>query len=474
MFDTCGQAKESCRPLAFVRGLSILTLLGLAACGDGASHVADIATNAELGSSTKQGFCTPAPERSVDQHWISSWRTAPSDALVTHPITGLTVRQSFAPHRSGAQLRLRLSNRYSQVPVTLENVHIAREQFPGGAEMVPGTACALTFAGASRLTIPAGGSIESDPVSYPVRAFERLGISFYAPSFTPQATRHLGAGEFLFLSVPGDHAGDFSGARFIPVPDGYASNFLAIEGLDVLAPRSVGVVVAVGDSITDGSASTTAALSGGNPMTATDQRYPNHLQRRINAAHLPLSVANAGIGGNELLGDGLLPQFGHSLMERLDHDVLAVPGATHVLAMIGTNDLGNAGIGPMPTADDLIAGLQTLILRVHAAGLSIILGTIPPAEGAVIEGLPVVGPLLGGVGVTAMHGSTQARVGRDAVNAWIRQQSLSDGIVDFAACLEDPERPGYLAPAFNSGDNLHPSPAGYAAMAQCVDLNLLF
>ena len=338
--------------------------------------------------------------------------------------------------------------------------------------MVAGSACALTFAGASRVIIPAGESVESDPVSYPVRAFERLGISFYAPDFTPQVTRHLGAAEFLFLSTPGDHAADSDGAKFIRVPDGYVSNFLVIEGLDVIAPRSVGVVVAVGDSITDGSASTTAALSGGNPMTATDQRYPNHLQRRIDAASLPLSVANAGIGGNELLGDGLLPQFGRSLLERLDHDVLEVAGATHVLAMIGTNDLGNVGIGPTPKADDLIAGLQTLILRVKAAGLSIILGTIPPAEGTLIEGLPALGPQLGGFGVSVMHGSAQARAGRDAVNTWIRQQSLSDGIVDFAACLEDPERPGYLAPEFNSGDNLHPSPAGYAAMAQCVDLNL--
>lgn len=473
MLEICPQVKERCRSLAFVRGLSIFTLLGLAACGDGASHRADFATNAERESSAEPGFCTPAPERSVDQHWISSWRTAPSDALVTHPITGLTVRQSFAPHRSGAQLRLRLSNRYSQVPLTLENVHIAREQFPGGAAMVPGTACALTFAGASRVTIAAGASVESDPVRYPVRAFERLGISFYAPGFTPQLTRHLGAAEFLFLSVPGDHAADFGAAKFIPVPDSYASNFLAIEGLDVVAPRSVGVVVAVGDSITDGSASTTAALSGGNPMTATDQRYPNHLQRRIDAAGLPLSVVNAGIGGNELLRDGLLPQFGRSLLDRLDDDVLSVSGATHVLAMIGTNDLGNVGVDPMPTADDLIAGLQTLILRVQDAGLSIILGTIPPAEGTVIEGLPAVGPLLDGIGFTAIHGSAQARAGRDAVNTWIREQSLSDGIVDFATCLEDPERSGYLAPAFNSGDNLHPSPAGYAAMAKCVDLNLL-
>lgn len=429
---------------------------------------------AESAPVSDQVVCAPALPVPEDQHWISSWRTAPSDALITHPITGITVRQSFAPHRSGAQLRLRLSNRYSQVPLTLESVYIAQERVPGEAEMVSGTACQLTFDGASRITISAGESVVSDPVGYPVRAFERLGISFYAPMFTPQITRHLGAAEVLFTSPPGDYAADPGGAAFFPVPDGYASNFLAIEALEVVAPRSVGVIVAAGDSITDGSGSTTAPLQeGGNPMTATDQRYPNHLQRRIDATGLPLSVANAGIGGNELLDDGLLPQFGRSLLDRLDPDVLAVTGASHVLAMIGTNDLGNAGVGPMPTADDLIAGLQMLILRVQNAGLKIILGTIPPAEGTLIEGLPAAGSLLAGVGLGVMHGSAEARAGRDAVNAWIREQALSDGIVDFDACLEDPQRPGFLAPEFNSGDNLHPSPEGYAAMAQCVDLNLL-
>lgn len=476
MFKPCFLAPAARRlsafgPFAFGRGVcGLVALLVLQGCSDSATSANGSAT----APVADQAVCTPALQVTADQHWLSSWRTAPSDALITHPITGITVRQSFAPHRSGSQLRLRLSNRYSQVPLTLESVHIAREQVPGGPEMMPGTACQLTFAGASQVTIAAGESVVSDPVGYPVRAFHRLGISFYAPMFTPQITRHLGAAEYLFTSLPGDHAADPSGAAFLEVPDGYASNFLAIEALEVVGPRSVGVVVAAGDSITDGSGSITAPLQeGGNPMTATDQRYPNHLQRRINAAGLPLSVANAGIGGNELLGDGLVPQFGRSLLDRLDHDVLAVTGASHVLAMIGTNDLGNLGIDGVPTADDLIAGLQTLIERVQAAGLKIILGTIPPAEGTLIEGVPVAGPPVAGAGVGVLHGSAQARAGRDAVNAWIREQSLSDGIVDFDACLEDPERPGYLAPEFNSGDNLHPSPAGYAAMAQCVDLNLL-
>jgi lysophospholipase L1-like esterase len=182
-------------------------------------------------------------------------------------------------------------------------------------------------------------------------------------------------------------------------------------------------------------------------------------------------VANAGIGGNELLGNGWLPQFGASLLKRFDHDVLAVTGASHVLVMIGTNDFGNPKAARPPSAADMIAGYTQLIDRAQAAGKKIILGTIPPAEGAVSDGLPVIGDLP--VDIDVMHGTPAARGSRDAVNAWIREQRLSDGVVDFDACLEDPDNPGYLATEYNSGDNLHPSPAGYAAMADCVDLDLI-
>ncbi len=450
------------------RVASALCIL-LVACGSETAPPLPEASRAAAEVSTR---CTRMEQLPADQHLVTSWRTAPSDALITHPITGLTVRQSVAPHWDGELLRLRLSNRYSQVPLTLENVHIALEQHPGSAAMVPGSTCRLSFGGQSRITIPPGETATSDVIAFPLRAFERVGISFYAPEFTPQITRHLNANEVLYMSIPGDYAADADGSAFTAVPEGYAANFLAIEALEVVAPRTISTLVAVGDSITDGSDSTTGLIDGeGSPMIATDQRYPNHLQRRIRDAGLPLSIANAGIGGSELLSEAWLPQFGRSLLERLDADVLEVTGAMQVLLMIGTNDLGNPQAGPSPTVDEMIAGFVQVIQRVQAAGMRIILGTIPPADGAVTDGLPVIGNLP--VGIDLMHGTAEAREKRDAINAWIREQTLSDGIVDFAACLEDPQRAGYLAPEYNSGDNLHPNPAGYAAMADCVDLELL-
>ncbi|WP_339674293.1 GDSL-type esterase/lipase family protein [uncultured Zhongshania sp.] len=467
-----------CRLYAPLHGLSracvaLCTCLAIISCGGG-NKQSNTSINTALPSDTSfdsLARCSTVDSIPAGQHMVTSWRTAPTDALITHPITALTVRQFFAPHWDGEVMRLQLSNRYSSLPVTLENIHIAKEVAPGAPELIPDSECLLTVGGENRITIPAGGSVVTDAIAYPIRAFERVGISFYAPAITLQITRHLGADEILYMSLPGDHSADPSGTLFQAVPDGYASNFLAIEALEVAAAKKVTTLVAVGDSITDGSGSTTEFLSGEPArMTSTDQRYPNHLQRRIHEAGLPISVANAGIGGNELLNDGWLPQFGVAMLDRLDYDVLAITGATHVLAMIGTNDFGNPKPGAAPSPEDMIAGYIELIEDIHRAGMKITLGTIPPAEGAVTDSMPLIGDLP--IGIDVMHGTAEARASRDTVNLWIRTQELSDGIVDFDACLEDPENPGYLAAEYNSGDNLHPSPEGYAAMAECVNLDL--
>lgn len=455
----------SLTPLKHLTGL--LALLMLTACGDDPAQIASRPQTAAAQSAD----CSSVPRLPENQAAVTAWKAAPSDALITHPISGLSVRQSFAPHWPGTTLRLRVTNRYSTLPVVIDRVHIARERSPGSPDIVAGTSCLLRFNGQSRITLNAGETRASDWMIYPIAPFERVTISFFAPEPTPQVTRHLSANEWVYLSTPGDHTADSDGAAYLQTPDGYASNFLVIEALEVLSRRSTKTLVVVGDSITDGSDSTTGFIDGQpSPMTASDQRYPNHLQRRILAAGLPITVANAGIGGNELLKDGWLPQFGPALLKRLDTDVLETAGATHVLLMIGTNDFGNPKPGAPPNADALIAGLKQVIDRVQAAGMKIVLGTIPPAEGTVWEGLPAAGGLP--LKPQVMHGTAQARLGRDETNAWIRQQTLSDGIVDFDACLSDPKQPGYLAPQYNSGDNLHPSPAGYAAMAECIDLNL--
>lgn len=415
--------------------------------------------------------CSTANLADYGETIATSWATAPSDALITPPLLNMTVRQFFAPQWEGDAIRLRLSNRYSSQPVIFQNIRLAEQDMDATAAFVEGSDCLLTFGGANSVTIPAGGTAVSDALVFPVEPFKRLAVSFHAPEFVPQLTRHLAAVETPYISIPGDYTAEPSGALFVPTPIALSNNFLVIEALEVAAAGEVSTVVAIGDSITDGAgdlASSLVGLYNSHPSLGKDERYPNFLAKRLLQAGLPYAVANKGIGGNRLLTDGIVPQYGPPLLSRFDYDALEVEGVSHVLVMIGTNDSGEVLPQDVPSVDDMIAGYTDLIERSHAAGVKIILGTLTPAKGAISGELPA--GLSESIGV--MHGLPEAVALREAINDWIRSQTLSDGVVDFYACLDDPNNPGYLLPEYNSGDNLHPSATGYAAMADCVDLEL--
>jgi lysophospholipase L1-like esterase len=122
-----------------------------------------------------------------------------------------------------------------------------------------------------------------------------------------------------------------------------------------------------------------------------------------------------------------------------------------VVVLEGINDIG-ASLGAV-AADDLIAGLRQIVTRAHAAGLTVIGGTITPFEGAV-------------------YYTDAGEADRVTVNEWIRSSGEFDGVVDFDAVLRDPAEPERLRAEYDSGDHLHPNEAGLAAMAHALDLRL--
>jgi lysophospholipase L1-like esterase len=204
------------------------------------------------------------------------------------------------------------------------------------------------------------------------------------------------------------------------------------------------VVVALGDSITRGDG-TTADF---------DQRYPDHLQRRLLAAGIEGAVVlNAGIGGNRLLR----PLVGPSMTDRFDRDVLGVGEATHVLILAGINDIALPSMlgEPRPAADEIIDGLRALARRAVRHGVQPVLGTITPFGGSSID------PFLA-------DGNEDIR---RAVNDAIIGQAEWP-VVDFAAALADPDDRSRLAAAFDSGDGVHPGDAGARALAGAVDLTV--
>jgi lysophospholipase L1-like esterase len=217
-------------------------------------------------------------------------------------------------------------------------------------------------------------------------------------------------------------------------------------GIDVLAPQGTGGIVALGDSLTDANISTHDAFC----------RWPDQLARRLVArGGRMMGVMNQGLGGNRILHD----IRGDSGLRRFDRDVLAQPGVTHVIVMLGTNDLRNRWAKPEEevTAEQMIAGLKQMAVRAHARGIKIVGATLTPFENE-----------------TFLVGAwTPAREAvRLAVNEWIRNGGAFDAVADFDKGLRDPEHPARMLPVYDCGDHLHPSDAGYNRMGDVIHLGL--
>jgi len=388
----------------------------------------------------------PAPRT-----WVASWQGSPA-AAGTLPgawncpsATGLknqTVRNIVAGSVGGDRVRVRLSNAFGAQPLQVGGASVAVQR--AGARTVSGSMRRLGFGGRNMVTIPPGAEALSDPVSLAVKPLQKLALSVYLPKATGPATQHFFTQQDSYLSAPGDHA-------LAPFSQAYPTKitcWLFTSGMDVLpAPRVRGVVVTLGDSITDGYNSTTNA----------DRRYPDDLARRLDALTGPtLSVVNAGLSGDEVLTARQPALFGPGPLARLARDVLTQPGARTVIYLEGINDIGAEGA----TARQLIAADQQIVAQVHAQGLTITGATLTPFGGAHKQ--------YGGE-----YGTAKGERERQALNHWIRTSGAFDAVVDFDKVTRDPARPTYMRPVYDSGDHLHPGDKGYAAMARSVNLRLL-
>jgi len=367
---------------------------------------------------------------------------AAEDALPFFPpprrFTGQTVRQRVRLRRAGRAARLALSNQFGRDPLVIDAV------LAGNGDLTSTTPA--LYRGAGKWEIPAGATAISDPIPLPMtmRAAAADGAAGDGElvvdcfvSGTAEAATFLHSAQQTGEVAPGDQLGRPRLAD--------SERFTALYWIArVLTDQSASgpVVVTLGDSITRGDG-TTADL---------DQRYPDHLQRRLLAAGIGDAVVlNAGIGGNRLLR----PVVGPSMTDRFDRDVLGAGEATHVLILAGTNDIALPSMlgEKRPAAGDIIDGLRGLAHRAARRGVRPVLGTITPFGGSSIDAF-------------LADGNEDARL---AVNDAITAQT-DWPVVDFAAALADPDDPGRLAAAFDSGDGVHPGDAGARALAAAVDL----
>lgn len=379
-------------------------------------------------------------KNSTNQQWslterLRSATWGPAMVSGGQTFTERTIRMVVHNNTSGAGLRIRLSNLRSTTALSVGAVTVAVQS--SGATAAAGTTHAVTFGRSATPTVPAGQELTSDVIAMPVVAEQNLLVSVYLPGTTGASTYHHDAHQTSYLSAAGsgNHAAEEAAANFTTT----TANWFYVAGLDVVSPTADGTVVAIGDSITDGSVT----------PDNTNQRWPDYLARRLQAESggQRLGVVDAGIGGNRVVTDSPSVPQGIAAVTRFSHDVLTWPAVKNAIVLEGINDINTTSV----TADQITAGYQTMIDQAHQAGVRIIGGTILPNSTQ-----------------TAAKAAIRAQV-----NQWIRTSGAFDAVIDFDAALRDPANPAQLLPAYDSGDHLHPNGAGMQAMANTVNLALL-
>lgn len=365
--------------------------------------------------------------------WLAAWGTS-QQGLDPLTVTDATVRMIVRPTLAGSHVRVQLQNTFGSTPLVIGAASIAARA--NGALLVAGSSRALTFGGSPSVSIPAGGAVYSDALAFDVHAWQDLAVSLYLPGASVQVSRHSNARKTSFFTAAGagDHTADDAASAFALT----TTSMWWLAALDVFSSGADGTIVFFGDSITDGTGTTTDGHDRWHDIVALRMM----LDRK---GKTELGAVNQGIGGNRVTN--VIPGNSPAAVDRLDRDVLARSGATHVVLFEGTNDI-QAGV----TADQLIAGIQNVIDRVHQAGLPIIGVTIIPRHNATW--------------------TPQMTEYRNIVNDWIRRRANFDGVIDFDRLVRSAADPDLMNPILDLGDHIHPNPFGYFVMGQAVDLKL--
>lgn len=419
------------KPSAVKQALSFFVSLGLCVAG------------------SADATWSQTPQATTPRTWVASWGTSqqipePQNALLAENLTDATVRQIFHLSVGGSAVRVHLSNAFGTEALHVDSVHIARPVSPIASSIDAASDRPLTFAGSAEAVIPQGAELISDPMDYVVAPLSDLAVTFHLQLAPARETGHPGSRATSYFVH-----GNVVNAASLTEPK-HVDHWYQVSEIDVQAPVGSAAVVVLGDSITDGHGATT----NGN------DRWTDVLASKLQSSPSTrnIGVSNQGIGGNHLLTDGLGP----NALSRFDRDVLAPAGVRWVIVFEGVNDLGGLArdgeVAPFQhtaLVERVIEAYQQMIARAHAHCIRVMGATITPY-----------------VGSSYYHPGPLSEADRQAVNRWIRAAGNFDAVLDFDSVVRDPQHPDQLLPAYDCGDHLHPSPAGYKAMGNAIPLVL--
>ena len=421
---------------------------------------------------------SPAP--STDQ-WVVGWGASPENALPGSENPGgsaQSFRSLFYPTVSGTMERVHLSNLYNPAPIIVGAARLAVST--SGSAVDPGLDRPLTFNGQSSITLVPGQEAVSDPVQVSYTFGQKLAVSLYVSGSYGSLTQHESqvSVNYATPSGTGDTTTDATGASFTQSN----TEWFVLSGIDVYGAYQ-GTVALFGSSSVDGHGSnygdTNAYPVPNVAIPGQDNDRPSDwLARQLAGAGYHLGVLNAGTIGDPAAEDSRTAA-GTAVagVDRFNHDVLEQAGVKTVVIYIGGIDLR----GDCVPATNVEASLTNIVSQANAAGVRVIMATLPPSEYCTTEqplpsatypynGDEFTGPL----NPSAENpGSTQRRL----LNTWIRTTSLSlpgvVGVADFDNVLADPNHPDFLIPNYMSSDPFHPNGTGYGIQSSAIPLNVV-
>jgi lysophospholipase L1-like esterase len=367
------------------------------------------------------------------RHWVAAWGTSQQGAGQA-TLSNATVRLIARVTVPGDRVRIRLDNTFGKAPLEIGKAMLAPRA--RGAAVAAGLSLPVMFKGKTSITVPAGESVESDPIALTVVAQQDLAVSLFVNGNDVTPSQHNNA--VVTSYVTDDGAGDQTGSE-----DGKAfgktlTSMPWLKAIDVRAAAPASAVVAFGDSITDGTCTT---------MDAHD-RWEDIVAQRIAVQETPRrAIVNEGIGGNTVVNSMNYnpPANSPPGVDRLDRDVLSHPGVTHVVVFMGTNDIARGS-----AAEPVERGLADIIKRIRAKGIKVIGATIIPRQNAAWDG--------------------PREQAKNEVNAWIRTKAGFDAVLDFDRVVRQSDHPNLIQAAYGCGDGVHPNPIGYFRMGRSVNL----
>lgn len=367
--------------------------------------------------------------------WVGTWAASPMDLKLRHAAENSTFRNIVHLSAGGMAVRVTLTNEFGKAPLLVGKALVAVRTENGGVSNQK-----LSFADKESILIPAGGIAVSDPLSLQVMPLDDLAVSIYLPAQTIDTpTCHQAAISKNYI-FPGDQTAATSTDGAMPI-----ESWCFLKDLQVQNDGKAAAIVVLGDSITDGVGST----------VGTNHRWTDYLAARLqeNRKTKHLSVLNQGIGGNRILFYG----HGPSAASRFDRDVIAQPGGKFLILFEGINDIDQTLRADSPEAgliaDELISAATQMAEEAHEHNIKVFGATITPNAG-IASVTPHVSEI------------------RNAYNQWLRTSHAVDGVIDFDKAVLNPQKPNELLPLFDSGDHIHPSDAGYKAMADSINLEL--